>query len=209
MKWQPDITEDQRRTATTVLTYVGWWGALLLTIWDVGFEGPRDLGIIIVFLIGVAIAASSARSRMKLAATITRVFEAGLSTSLVLQANIVRRTCVIELDGTGKIISAENPDLIAWPRGILHGKSAEELIPDRYLREYNALLRNYQDNGATPFVGPNQIVPVLASDHSTEKLMRLSVARVGGLFVATLVPVSDDEDLAGTHRQHSMEKVGA
>lgn len=79
-----ELSENTRRRVAATLAHGGWWGALLLTgmhVSTLGPDTPRSFGVVIVLFIGVAIAASLARSRMRLTDTITAVFQTGLEVS--------------------------------------------------------------------------------------------------------------------------------
>jgi hypothetical protein len=62
------------------LCQVGWWGALIMTLFDTLGYLPRAAGVLIVMFIGIAIAAGQARSRMRLTDVIVGVFQVGIGT---------------------------------------------------------------------------------------------------------------------------------
>lgn len=78
MKLKVEIDEVSRRRTALILSVGGWCTAFVLVVLDTAGILPRtSVGVVIVFIIGVAIAASQARSRMLLADTIVKTFQAG------------------------------------------------------------------------------------------------------------------------------------
>lgn len=80
-----NVTEKGRRLIASSLQWLSWWGALGLGFWAVqhydpseGKFAPQWVGLGYIFLVGVAIAATNARSRMKLSDTISQAFAAGM-----------------------------------------------------------------------------------------------------------------------------------
>lgn len=78
--------ERTRRLLAIVGMWGGWAGAMGLGVWSVvdydpnhGDFAPDWVGLAFIFLIGVAIAASSARARQKLSAQIIEAFRIGLT----------------------------------------------------------------------------------------------------------------------------------
>jgi hypothetical protein len=72
----------------------GWAGSLALGIWSVieydpnhGHFAPQWVGLAFIFLVGVAIAASSARARHKLSDQIVQAFRIGLTNGNELRSN--------------------------------------------------------------------------------------------------------------------------
>lgn len=79
------FSETTRRKVASIVQWLGWWGALALGFWAVqhynpaeGHFAPQWVSLGYIFLVGVAIAASNARSRMKLSDTIAKAFAAGM-----------------------------------------------------------------------------------------------------------------------------------
>jgi hypothetical protein len=70
--------EDARRLLTRALAWGAWLTAMALTALRLTGEVGQAQGVLIVFFIGIAIAAGSALSRMHLRDTIVGAFEAGL-----------------------------------------------------------------------------------------------------------------------------------
>lgn len=191
------LTEDQRRTVATGLVHIGWWGALGLTITDIAIvqadpagRAARSMGIIIVLLIGVAIAASSARSRMRLADTIAAVFETGMQAA----GSEPRRTCVMEADLEGVIQWVENADVIGWSRNALLGHKIVDLMPERFrpVHDSNVAALMASDNGRE--IGPTLTLSMLSQD-GQEIVVQKVLSRIGHeTLMATIsaVPTADD-----------------
>lgn len=77
-------TEHLRRTLTCILQWGAWLTTITLGMWSTlefdpakGHFAPQWVGLAFIFALGVAIAASVARSRMRLTDTILQVFKAG------------------------------------------------------------------------------------------------------------------------------------
>lgn len=81
--------EDRRYLFYRIGAHASWWGALALAAILTASRLAREVGepptrfeqisgIFIILLMGVAIALGSALARMRLAKTISRVFEAGM-----------------------------------------------------------------------------------------------------------------------------------
>lgn len=192
------LTEDRRRWLTPKLAYGTWFSALGLTLLRVIDVVPVDFGIIIVFLIGVAIASGLSMSRMKLASTIAEVFESGLKAATALQANVVAPACIVEVNFDGMITTVEHPEVIHWNRDTLIGLPLSVLIPDRFRHAHEEGFKRFRNSGETRVAGATMNVPVIGQD-GQERGMRLSVARLGATFVGSLVPtgVPIDEPLTG------------
>lgn len=76
--------EQARRAAALFLVFGGWCGSMLLGLWAViefnpskGEFAPQWVGFGYIALIGVAVAASTARSRMRMTDTIVGAFATG------------------------------------------------------------------------------------------------------------------------------------
>lgn len=74
-----ELAEDDRRKATLGLAWAGWVGTGVLVILRATELVPMAWGSVAILTIGVAIAASLARSRMRLTDTIVGVFEVGVN----------------------------------------------------------------------------------------------------------------------------------
>lgn len=77
------LTEEVRHRLALAFVWVGWLGAFLLLmvsilVWDDVTNRPAWIGLVIVFLLGVAVAASAALGRMRLYNTLTNVFHSGM-----------------------------------------------------------------------------------------------------------------------------------
>lgn len=71
------LSEDVRRFLNLIICYGAWLGSLTMAWWVID-SNHRRYGVIVVFLIGVAVTASLVRSRYKLVDSITEAFQAGL-----------------------------------------------------------------------------------------------------------------------------------
>lgn len=81
-------TERLRRAAALILMWTGWLGALAVFAYATenfdpnhGNFAPQWVGFAFIGCIGVAIAGSTARSRMRLSDTIVAAFKAGFDAS--------------------------------------------------------------------------------------------------------------------------------
>jgi hypothetical protein len=82
------VTEKVRRFGAALAMWGGWLGALgFFTYGTLSFDpnhmhfAPQWVSFAFIGLIGVAIAGSTARSRMRLSDTIVKTFEAGFKAS--------------------------------------------------------------------------------------------------------------------------------
>jgi hypothetical protein len=82
------VPEAVRRTIASVLQWGGWGGALFMIIYSaLNYDPSRHelppswYGLTTIFLVGVAIAGTTVRSRMRITDTIVRAFEAGYDAS--------------------------------------------------------------------------------------------------------------------------------
>lgn len=92
------VPERTRRAVASALQWGGWGGSLFLLIWGTinydpaeGKFAPAWLSLGFIFLIGVAIAGTTARSRMRITDTIVQAFEAGYDASEDRRAQDVLR----------------------------------------------------------------------------------------------------------------------
>lgn len=129
-KWtKPFAENDYKRTL--VLAHIGWWstfGVVALRAFDIL---PQSLGLLAVLTLGWGVAASLALSRMRLASTITAVFQVGLQSAIGLSANVFTDTCIMMLDGDGKVEAVDHADAIGWETGELMGKELRMLLSPR------------------------------------------------------------------------------
>lgn len=72
------FSEEVRRRTAYTLALTGWWGALAATVLRLAGVAPASMGVMIVFLIGIAISGGLALSRQRLTSAIKGVFETGL-----------------------------------------------------------------------------------------------------------------------------------
>jgi hypothetical protein len=84
-----------RRVAIIVAVWGSWSGSMALGIWSVvdydpnhGDFAPQWVGLAFIFLIGVAIAATSARARQKLSDQIVAAFKIGLDNGQELRRTV-------------------------------------------------------------------------------------------------------------------------
>jgi hypothetical protein len=88
-RWRKDpIPEGLRRALASVIQWGGWLGTLGLFLWATfkydpteGRFAPQWVGFAFIFLIGLAIAGTTARSRMRLTDAIIHAFRTGMLTA--------------------------------------------------------------------------------------------------------------------------------
>lgn len=185
------LPEEHREWLTIGLATIGWAGALIFTILSVTQSTERPVGTVVICFTGVAIAATLARSRMRMTQTITRVFEAGLSASVALQANMQTDIpCVVETNTAGLVLAAENTEFVGWPSGQLVGKQLVDLVGDERSRlEVKNRLAVFDGDGVdSRIISPSMALMFLDQD-SCGRPMRMSIARLGDVLIATLTPV--------------------
>src|SRR5687767_10210954 len=98
---KPFKHNDYAKTVT--LAWIGWGGTLLFAILRAFEAIPLSFGTFGLLTMGVGVAASLALSRMRLAETISQVFTVGLQSAITLSANVFTDTCIMVLDGDGRI----------------------------------------------------------------------------------------------------------
>lgn len=185
------LPEEHRDRLTLGLAAIGWVGALAFTILSVTAPPERPVGTVVICFTGLAIAATLARSRMRMTQTITRVFEAGLSASVALQANMQTDVpCVVETNTAGLVLAAENTEFVGWPSGGLVGKQLVDLVGDERSRlEVKNRLNLFDGDGFdSRVISPSMALMFLDQD-SCGRPMRMSIARLGDVLIATLTPV--------------------
>lgn len=189
-----DISERARRRWATALMHTGWWGGFACATLRTLKVLPDQVVVVTLFLVGVAVAASTARSRMRLSDTITQVFQTGLTTAVALQANAVTNACVVETDLEGRIIAVEHPEIIGWHNGDLPERALDDLIPDRFLRLHLATFKQFREDSEDGIraTGVTLHIPVLARD-GYETPTRMTIARMGNILISTLVPPGKKE----------------
>ena len=101
------FNEDTRYVVYRLGAHIAWWSAAAWTAvltW-VNLSRPvtalpstfqRISGLFIILLMGVAIALGSALARMRLARTITKVFEAGVTVALIEESR--RHLVAVEVE---------------------------------------------------------------------------------------------------------------
>src|SRR5688500_1963000 len=81
------LTADRRYYSARALAHLGWWGALAVMAAHISMGGakpvgdaPPWLGLIIIFMIGIGIAAGNTLGRMRLSKSIAKGFDVGYDT---------------------------------------------------------------------------------------------------------------------------------
>jgi hypothetical protein len=190
---KPLVTEERRRTATLILMWGGWIGAGIVTLLRLGTVNDRrdgvmlgpEWGSVIVLLTGIGVAATLARSRMRLTQIITGVFEAGLKAAANDRG---KRAALIEVNLDGKITSTENAQVIHWNTAVLKGQPLELLIPERFRDANREWFAKVRDTGESALLGPTLHAPVLGQD-GVEYPTQISMIKFGDEIIATLSPV--------------------
>lgn len=77
------IKEEWRRIITITLTYFGWGGAFVTSLWMTITDRSGDDGwrLLVIVFVGVAIAAGAALGRIRLTEAILGAFRAGMDTA--------------------------------------------------------------------------------------------------------------------------------
>lgn len=190
-----NVREDFRRRATYTVVVGAWVGTIVGSYLRATDTIEIHWNSVIVTLMGVAIAATMALSRMRLASTISGVFDAGLKVATAMQANVTKRAALIEADYDGVIICADNAPVIHWNRDDLVGRQLEAIIPERYREAHHKGMEAFKEQGQTRVVGSTIFVPVVGQD-GVEYPMQLTVARLGNSFLGTLVPLNSSNEVS-------------
>lgn len=173
----PMLRDERRYTLTLALAHLGWWSTAVIVALRAAELLPGELGTISIFTIGLAVAASLSLSRMRLTDTITGVFQAGLTTSVSLNANVLTDVCLIRLNNGGAIDSVDHAEVIGWDAQNLEGRNLRELIP---IESYSKT-RNQLESGATVTIG-------ILDSEGNENQSRVSIATLGGQKIVSIVP---------------------
>lgn len=129
-RWaKPFATNDYRRTM--LLAHLGWWGTALLALLRAFNLIPIAFGSFALLTLGMAVAASLALSRMRLSETISQVFQVGLQSAITLSANVFTDTCIMTIDGKGKVESVDHADAIGWDEDEIMGRELRTLLSPR------------------------------------------------------------------------------
>lgn len=129
-KWTKAYVEnDYKKTLT--LAHVGWWGTFLFAVLRATDVVPVAFGSFGLLTLGVGVTASLALSRMRLADTISQVFTVGLQSAIGLSANVFTDTCIMAIDGQGKIESVDHSDAIGWDESEILGRELRALLSPR------------------------------------------------------------------------------
>lgn len=129
-KWTQTVTRDDYRR-TLIIAHLCWWSTALIIILRAFDTLPQQLGSFALLTLGIAVAASLALSRMRLAETITSVFHVGLQSAVALSANVFTDTCIMVLDGDGKIEAVDHADAIGWDSDEIKGRELRALLAPR------------------------------------------------------------------------------
>lgn len=126
---KPFAGNDYKRTVT--LAHLGWWTTAGIVILRSFNAIPIGVGSLALLTLGFAVAASLALSRMRLAETISQVFNVGLQSAITLSANVFTDTCIMALDSKGKIESVDHADAIGWNEDEIIGRELRALLSPR------------------------------------------------------------------------------
>lgn len=125
MKVNIDISEQGRRGIALGLAVGGWLSALVVAILDVaGIFAQHPAGVVVILLVGISIAASLSRTRMRMTDTITGVFRVGLEAS---RARKDIDYCTIAFDRDGRVVSVSNGNVIGPGYKAIIGENIKDL----------------------------------------------------------------------------------
>lgn len=129
-KWlRPFKNNDYRRSL--VMAHVGWWGTALFALLRAFEVIPLAWGSFGLLTMGVGVASSLALSRMRLADTMSEVFNLGLQSAITLSANVFTDTCIMAIDGEGRIEGVDHADAIGWEEQEMKGRELRTLLSPR------------------------------------------------------------------------------
>lgn len=194
---KPLYSSDYKRTL--LAAHVGWWSTVIIVALRTTHILPQAASSFAFLTLGLGVTASLALSRMKLGATVSQVFQTGLSVAVSMNSSggMNHGTAVIRTDLEGCIKSGENTEVIGWPNGEaerLAGKRLDDLIPDRFLRINHAALTSYREASAGGTDESGVVIafnlPIRGAD-GTERAFRMTIARLGDTLIKTLVPLSE------------------
>lgn len=126
---RPFLTNDYKKTL--LIAHAGWWGTALFAVLRAFDVIPISWGSFGLLSLGVGVAASLALSRMRLAETMSQVFNVGLQSAITLSANVFTDTCIMALDGDGKVESVDHADAIGWDEREITGRELRSLLAPR------------------------------------------------------------------------------
>jgi hypothetical protein len=185
------MTDHQKTVAAHAMVWGGLWGAFgltaLITVFDIG----RSFGVLVVLLVAVAIAGNQSlvmrRYTDRITDAVKTALETGITASISLTAHLARNdVCVLETDPEGTILSIERPDVIDWEEGVLTGRPIDRIIPGRFLDSGKSglcTLQGGEGRSSGPTLGSVQ------TQSGEEKVVRVSIAKVGDHLIGTLTPV--------------------
>lgn len=129
-KWPKVLTDDAYKRI--LLLACTCWGATAVLVCLRAFNViPQSLGLSALLAMGGGVASSLALSRMRLADTISQVFHVGLQSAISLSANVFTDTCIMALDGKGRIESVDHADAIGWEEDEIVGRELRALLAPR------------------------------------------------------------------------------
>jgi hypothetical protein len=112
---RPFAGSDYRKTIA--IAYIGWGGTALFALLRAFDVIPISFGSFGLLTLGIGVAASLALSRMRLAQTMSQVFNVGLQSAITLSANVFTDTCIMCLDKQGMIETVDHADAIGGSCG--------------------------------------------------------------------------------------------
>lgn len=189
------ITENGRQKVVHAVSALAVAGVVAITALRMAEVVGQGYIFIVILLTYIALRADIAANRVSMAETIGGVFEAGLRAATSLQAGIAATACVIETDLTGDIRATDRTEAIGWSADTLVGQPADVVIPDRFLRAWQSDFRKLQQSGDARATSSSTSMQVRGQD-GTERVCRMSLARLGDTYVATFVPVAAAKEAA-------------
>ncbi|MEU8683113.1 MULTISPECIES: hypothetical protein [Streptomyces] len=184
------LDADIRHNLIRAVAVLSWAAALVLTVLRISETIGAQWGSLVVLCIGTGVASVLSLLTSNQSDTFIHVFNTGLRAATALQANVVGVAAVVEVDFDGIIVQVEHPEVIHWDKQSLIGRPLHTaLIPERFRPMHEKGFQRFREAGEARVAGATINVPVLGQD-GQEHAMRLTVARLGGIFVGTLVPTT-------------------
>ncbi|MGW2206022.1 hypothetical protein [Streptomyces sp. NPDC001774] len=175
---QPAAKGDREYQRLQAAAWAGWTATgLIVVLRATGTLGVNwaSLGLI---TIGAAITASLSLSRLRLASTVSRAFQAGLTSAVALQTNALTPTCLVCISDSGFVVSATQTDAIGWREDALVGEDLSRLLSPGEGGER-----------IDKFIPGIAITAPLANEQGLMFDAKIAVASLGDRLVATIVPV--------------------
>jgi hypothetical protein len=129
-KWTKPLASNDYNRAI-VLAHIGWWGTVIIVGARTLHWLPQSASLLALLTLGLGVTASLGLSRMRLAETITQVFQVGLQSAITLSANVFTDTCIMALDNKGRITSVDHADAIGWSEGEMVGRELRSILAPR------------------------------------------------------------------------------